>query len=283
MLRVLSRALARDIPPDSEQLELDSKTSEITQTEELVQEEYITQNDDIVHRERLIKTEVLVQQGVPQDTGPVTEPPGLYLYSDNDKDNGFDFSYGPEDMEVDGGERGRNQASPRPQVSLFSDIALPQGIMKDDDSNHVMSDPFVEIGDVSHLSLYVPDKLKESPKSPVKQTNITNRLARQQRDPLKSRRLFRHAQSHTKRSLAPECLPALTSISQEFFQNLADDLSSYAEHSKMEGIALKSTYLLLKRQRVIRTPDDLINLVRDVMPMEAVQEIKLNIKKLDKL
>lgn len=213
-------------------------------------------------------------------TDPVLSPP--LQPAENASAHGEPFF--DDDIDFQNNHHNDNDAElqpDKPHSSLFSDIAIPEGIMADEDgiagySNR--SDPFND-GDDTHLSVHLP------PVDPMTMTKKSNpaksaRKSQQRLDPLMTRRLFKQFQLYTKRTFAPECQQVIATISSEFFDQITDDLEAYASYAHSKTIDIKSGYLLTKRQKMVRSTNDLLDLMNEVLPMEDVLEVKRHLKRL---
>lgn len=219
---------------------------------------------EMVHTEEIVKISSL------------ETPPGLKF----EKESQFDFDFQPDEIrqdEMDDEIHGKEEEPATPiQSTLFSDIAMPEGIMRDvEDDGEVHSDPFM-VGDDTHLSLHMPDLRADVVTKKEKKTpQVRNKL-----DPLGSRKLMGIAQSYSKRKFAPESQRVLSLISSEFFDQVTNDLSAYTVHAGAKTINLKSSYLLLKRQKVVSSVEELLAVVDRELPMESLQEVKRHVHKL---
>lgn len=200
----------------------------------------------------------------------------------------YDFDVQPDNMPLEEHDMASvEQFTPKPLSRGFSDIAMPEGIMDDEGMEDgeeysliqegLQSNPFLENGKDSSSSAIVAKK------NAVSTRKSTSRQSTLKNDPLGSKRVYKHLQTLSKRPFAPDCSTVIREISNEFFDQISQDLVSFADHSDSKSIALKSSFLLLKRQRLVRTQADLVQIVNDRLPMEDLQELRLHLHKLDKL
>lgn len=279
-LRILSRALAKQVveqPPENE----------ISDQEEHRQatDQYDIQGDyaEFDFQEDLDR----------QYEDNIGEVDAEHRYSGSKSDNEKEITdpYSPGDIEQQ--RRLSISHSDRFSQPGLSDIALPVGIMPDNDLDLApFSDPFQFDLHPEPEALPMSSFVHEPNTKPVKTTmskphprpkTAKLQLPKKSTNPINAKNLWKFAETISKKSLNKDAITTLQQTSNCFFTQITSDLEAYTRHSKnKEVISIKSAYLLLKRQRQIDSIDSLLETVDELLPLEEVLELRRNLYKLQK-
>ncbi|ODQ82801.1 hypothetical protein BABINDRAFT_159303 [Babjeviella inositovora NRRL Y-12698] len=229
----------------------------------------------------------------------------LGVASENENYQDFDMGgdYPPPDLDSDFlvREKGRNRQSLR--SDLFSDIAIPEGIMPDmgrdvfAESDFIIRDPSPH--PLSDLELQSPPLFSDPDLPPGPEgVNVTvrkrplaknKRLPRPQSVAALPKKLVNNLAAQflqSKRPVSGEMANVLSSMTDEFFSQQVLDLEAYARHAGRKTIDTGDVILLMQRQKLLersdglrgigsgRTVGGLFRLAHDHLPLENLIEVE---------
>ncbi|KAH0563416.1 hypothetical protein GP486_002021 [Trichoglossum hirsutum] len=87
---------------------------------------------------------------------------------------------------------------------------------------------------------------------------------------------FASASGNGKAAITKEALGAIIQASDWFFEQLGDDLGTYAEHARRKTIDETDMLTLMKRQRLVNATTTSFSLAQRYLPRELLQDIRMN-------
>ncbi|KAF3138427.1 hypothetical protein TWF594_007245 [Orbilia oligospora] len=81
----------------------------------------------------------------------------------------------------------------------------------------------------------------------------------------------------SKQKISKEALAMITSASEAYFENLGEDLGSFAKHAKRKTVEEGDVLQVLRRHRLLNDKTTVFSLANQYLPRELLQDIKIQV------
>ncbi|CAC01528.1 CENP-T histone fold, kinetochore scaffold protein [Schizosaccharomyces pombe] len=175
----------------------------------------------------------------------------------------------PADPIQEFGEKAYNERELMEEISNFEPL-LDDNLLEN--ANEAVNSPVVDAPMDADSALEIPNdedngeilnKLKDSPfKKPKRRYSKSSTLV------LPETNIRKLANSYSQKKIAGSVIEELTTASELFFKQIANDLSAFADHAHRKTIDTQDVVLLMKRQRKISEKKSLSSLMQQYLSRE---------------
>lgn len=278
-LRILSRALAKETGPE-EEAEIRDAVEEDVQANDLNDS---TRGNETVHPtvEGGLSDQISTNEVDPYfdhfelDLGDG----GFEQEEDDDKYQQQLTNRTPSPQPYESPDKSHQEIKTPTRPALYSDIAIPQGLAPEAE----FLDPFNDNEEIIEEEEEGKGIEKEegstvgtgAKRTPIRRTRSVRKVKPN------VKRIKNFVRDATSKPLNEGSLSVLIDAGDQFMDQLSIDLQSYSNHSKTKSIInIRSLYLLFKRQRIVNSVDNLLELVDGTLPLESIMEIRRNVHKI---